>query len=82
VRALLHWAGEGPWDESIALDLLWTPTTEKQLAGVSGICHCAGAAHFRGLSQSQQAEQRQLNVNVTGQLLDTPIEEVASLLLA
>jgi nucleoside-diphosphate-sugar epimerase len=39
------------------------------MTGVHGIFHCAGAAHFRGLSQSQQTALWQLNVDACERLL-------------
>jgi UDP-glucose 4-epimerase len=69
VRALLHTEANGPWDEAISWDLCRSPLPEQLLTGVDGMFHCAGAAHFKGLSQQQQNALWQLNVDATGELL-------------
>ena len=69
VRALLHHDSTGPWHEAISFDLLRTPLVAELMTGVHGIFHCAGAAHFRGLSQQQQTSLWQLNVDACERLL-------------
>lgn len=71
VKALLHTEASGPWDEFVSWDLCRSPLPEQLMTGVDGVFHCAGAAHFRGLSQQQQSALWQLNVDATGKLLDS-----------
>lgn len=69
VRAILHHTASGPWNESYTLDICRDPLPPSCMDGVEGIFHCAGAAHFRGLTQAQQQELWQLNVTATGELI-------------
>lgn len=69
VRALLHRDASGPWHESYSVDLIRDPLPPLLMDGVEGVFHCAGAAHFRGLSQVRQRELWHLNVTATSELI-------------
>lgn len=70
VRALLHTDTKGPWHESLQCDLRDPELPGQMMAGVHGLFHCAGAAHFRGLSGTQKSALWQLNVEGTRALLE------------
>ncbi len=69
VRALLHHNACGPWHESYSVNLGHDPLPSSLLDRVDGIFHCAGAAHFRGLSRVGRSALWQLNVDATEQLI-------------
>jgi nucleoside-diphosphate-sugar epimerase len=69
VRGVMHTAATGPWHEVINCDLRTQTLPRQALSGIDGIYHCAGAAHFRGLSKAQQTALWQLNVDATERLL-------------
>lgn len=69
VRTLLRSPAQGPWHESVLGDLSDPSLAEDLLDGVFGVFHCAGAAHFRGLSRLQQEALWQVNVEGTRRLI-------------
>jgi nucleoside-diphosphate-sugar epimerase len=69
VRALLHHNAPGPWHESYTADLGNEPLPASLMDQVDGIFHCAGAAHFSGLSSAGRNALWQLNVTATEQLI-------------
>ena len=71
VRAVIHHGGEeGPWHESVRVDLGHEGLPPRVCDGVDAVFHLAGKAHAVSEYRSDPADYRRINVDGTRRVLD------------
>ena len=69
IRAVMRRPTQGPWDESIQLELGTEPVPPGLLHGVDAVFHLAGRAHALGDGPQAEAAYRRANLQSTLDLL-------------
>lgn len=71
VRAVIHrGSGEGPWNQSIRVDLANAELSAASCEGVDAVYHFAGKAHALAERRQDDEDYRRINVDGTRRVLD------------